>query len=178
MFRLPALALALAAAGCSPGGRAPSADASRQAMPDQVIAQFSMENFVQGGREWTLESPKAYVYEVENRVDVDRPRIRFYEKGRPGAVMDAGRGRFFTDSRDLRAWDGVVMVSTDGAKVESPWMEYRAQEDVIESTAPVTVTRQRSVLRGVGWRAKPDLSLVVVKNQVLEYSGPDIRKKK
>jgi LPS export ABC transporter protein LptC len=167
--RRAAALLLLAAAACRRGPAAPEAKPSA---PDQVIAQFTMDNFQQGAREWTLEAPRAFVFEAEKRVEVEKPHIRFYDKGRPGASLDAGRGRFFTDRRDLRAWDGVVMVSTDGARLESPWMDYDADKDLVTSTAPVTVTRQRSVLRGVGWEAKPDLSKVVVKRQTLEYREP------
>lgn len=173
--RAAALLLALAAGACS-SDRGPAANAP--SIPDQIIVDFTMDNFAQNTREWKLESPKAYVYEKENRVEVEQPHIRFYDNGRPGATMDAGRGRFFTDSRSLRAWDGVVMVSTDGARVESPWMDYNAKADLVTSTAAVTVTRQRSVLRGVGWQAKPDLSKVVVRNQTLEYVGPAPERKR
>lgn len=165
----------LALAGCRRAG--PAAE-PKDVPPDQVIAQFTMDNFSGAGREWTLTSPKAYIYEPDNRLEVEQPHIQFYEKGRPGAVMDAGRGRFFTDRRDLRAWDGVVMVSTDGARLESPWMDYDATADLVTSTAPVTVTRPNTVLRGVGWEAKPDLSRVVVKNQTLEYTGAGLGHKR
>jgi LPS export ABC transporter protein LptC len=168
--------LSLVMWGC---GRPSSGEAEKvSAAPDQIIGQFTMDNFTGKGREWTLESPKAYVFEPQERVDVDAPHIRFYDEGKPGALLEAGKGRFHTGRKDLRAWDGVVMISTDGARLESDWMNYDAVQDLVTSTAPVTVTRGRSVLRGIGWEAKPDMSRVVVRKQRVEIFEADRPKKK
>ena len=72
----------------------------------------------------------------------------------------------------------MVLVSTDGARVESPCMDYHADLDQVTSTASVTVYRNASVLRGVGWEAKPDLSHVVVHHQKVEYVMEDKFEKK
>jgi LPS export ABC transporter protein LptC len=164
------LLLLFVSAACRRGASAP-AEAARPSPPDQIIGQFTMDSFAKGAHAWTLESPKAYVYEPEKRVDVDQPRIRFYDKDRPGALMTAGKGRFRTDNRDLFAWDGVVITSTDGARLQSDWMKYASARDVVVSTAPVTLTRGSSVVRGIGWEAKPDLSHMVVHHQTVEWSG-------
>jgi LPS export ABC transporter protein LptC len=170
--RLPALFLGALLGGCS-SKHAPAAGAAEKtAAPDQVISQFTVDNIVDGERRWVLESPKAYVFEAEKHVDLDFPKIRFLEKGRPGTLMQAGRGRYFTETGSLRSWDGVVLVSTDGALVESPWMDYDAPRDLVTSTAPVTVTREDSILRGIGWQAKPDISRIIVHHQTIEYVEP------
>jgi LPS export ABC transporter protein LptC len=159
-------------AGCSSKKGPGTGPAEKQSAPDQVISQFSVDNVVDGERRWVLESPKAYVYETEKHVDIDYPKIRFMDKGKPGTLMQAGRGRYFTETGSLRSWDGVVLVSTDGALVESPWMDYDARRDLVTSTAPLTVTRQDSILRGVGWEAKSDVSRVIVHHQTIEYVEP------
>jgi LPS export ABC transporter protein LptC len=165
---IPALVFLLAAA-CRRGRGGSAGQESKPAVPDQVIGDFSMDNYDLGVRAWRLESPRAFVYEPEKKVELVRPHIRFYDKGRPGTVLEAGRGLLRTDRKDMRAWDGVVMVSTTGARLESPWMDYQAAEDRVVSTAPVTVTRGKSVMRGVGWEAKPDLSRLVVRHQTVEW---------
>ncbi len=176
---LPALIL-LPAAGCRRASRPPAGVAAtvKPSVPDQVIAQFTVDNYTKGEHTWNLESPKAFVFEPEKRVDLDNPHIRFFEKGKPGAKMDAGKGSYFTDTGNLRSWDGVVLVSSDGARVESPSMDYNASLDKVTSTAAVTVYRIDSVLRGVGWEAKPDLSHVVVHHQKVEYVMEDKFEKK
>ncbi len=174
MRRAGSLVLALLlAAACRRGEPSSDAPEAKATPPDQIIASFAMDSYAKGAREWVLESPKAFVYEADKRVDVDRPHIRFYRNEKPGSVVEAGRGRLHTDSRDLEAWNGVVMVSTEGARLESPSMDYKSAQDLVVSTAPVVVTRGSSVIRGVGWEAKPDMSHMVVHHQTVEWSGPD-----
>lgn len=174
---LPLLA-ALVLCGCGRSSPPVNGAAEGSAPPDQIIGDFTMDNYTGSGREWTLKSPKAYVFEPQKRVEVETPRIQFFDDGKPGAQLEAGMGRFHTGKKNLRAWDGVVMVSTDGARLESEWMFYDAKKDLVTSTAPVTVTRGRSVLRGVGWEAKSDMSRVVVRNQTVEISPMDHPRKR
>jgi len=169
---MTALFLGALLGGCQ-SKRVPGAGPEEKpAAPDQIISQFTVDNVVDGERRWVLDSPKAYVYEAEKRVDIDYPKIRFLDKGRPGTLMQAGQGRYFTETGNLQSWDGVVLVSTDGALVESPSMNFDARRDLVTSTAPVTVTREDSVLRGVGWEAKSDMSRVIVRHQTVEYLKP------
>jgi hypothetical protein len=65
------------------------------------------------------------------------------------------------------------MVSTDGARLNSDWLQYVAEKDRIVSTAPVTIVRRGSVIRGVGWEAAPDLSEVFIKRQRVEIDDAD-----
>jgi LPS export ABC transporter protein LptC len=170
--RLAALFLGALLGGCQSKRGAAAGNAEKPAAPDQIISQFTVDNVVDGERKWVLDSPKAYVYEAEKHVDIDYPKIRFLDNGRPGTLMQAGRGRYFTETGSLQSWDGVVLVSTEGALVESPSMNYDARRDLVTSTAPVTVTREDSVLRGIGWEAKPDMSRVIVHHQTVEYVKP------
>lgn len=167
----------LCCVSCRSGSGAGSRSSSSS--PDQVITQFVLDSFDKGQRAWTLRSPRALVYDADDRVELDAPRMRFFDRGRPGAEMEAGKGRLFPGRRDLVAWDGVVMVSTEGATLKSDWMEYSGALDLVTSTAPVTVTRGGSVVRGTGWEAKPDLSKIVVRRQTVEWTGDaPVRRKK
>jgi LPS export ABC transporter protein LptC len=155
----------------------PPAAAQEGITPDQILSTFVLDAFAGGEKEWALRAPRAFVYEVDSRVDVERPWVRFYDKGEPGSELQAGRGRLFGDRRDLYVWDGVVLVSTDGVKLETEWVDYKSALDLIMSTAPVTVTQKGSVVRGVGWEAKPDLSQIVIRNQEVEWTGFDPRRR-
>ncbi|MGQ0644600.1 MAG: LPS export ABC transporter periplasmic protein LptC [Elusimicrobiota bacterium] len=172
-FLLLAAAFLAAPACRQPSSKAAADGADSASLPEQTIHGFTLEAFVDGRLDWRLSSPRADLFERENSVAVDKPTVRFFEDGRPGARMQAGRGRVDTESKDMWAWDDVVVVSTDGARLESDWMRYISASDRLVSTAPVTVVRAGSTARGVGWEASADLSEVVIHRQRVEIEGAD-----
>lgn len=141
--------------------------------PDQVIENFTIDSFGAGKRDWSLRAPRADVYESKNLVLIQRPFIQFYEGEELSSTLESGRGEIHTGSRDLWAWDEVVMVSTEGARLNSDWLQYVGEKDRIVSTAPVTIVRRGSTIRGLGWEASPDLSEVFIKNQRVEIDDED-----
>ncbi len=135
---------------------------------DQTIEGFSVDAYVQGKLDWVLKAPVARVYEQTHRIDVDGPFIQFFDEEAPGSTLKALRGEVNSETNDMWAWDNVVMVSTDGAHLTTDSMQYVSAEDKIVSTAPVTIVRENSVIQGVGWEARPDLSEMSVFNQIVE----------
>jgi LPS export ABC transporter protein LptC len=171
---LRAAELAAAAALLFAACRAPAPPAPAPVRePDQVIGDFTIDSFEKGVRQWVLRSPRAEVFEADGLVDISSPSVRFYDGETPGSTLDAGRGRLLTRGRDMWAWDGVVMVSTDGARLTSEWLQYVAERDRIVSTAPVTIVRGRSVIQGVGWEAAPDLADMQILDQRTEIDDAD-----
>jgi LPS export ABC transporter protein LptC len=154
---------ALWTAGCSSGKS--SIPPPHSVRPDQVIQQFSMDSYQNMSRVWTLSAPRAEIFEADHRVELMEPRLRFFHDKQPGSKVSAALGRLDTATRDLWAGGGVVMVSTEGTRLESDWMRYDSLHDQLTSTASVVITRSASVVRGVGWKAKPDLSVVEIDQQ-------------
>jgi LPS export ABC transporter protein LptC len=148
---------------------------SPQAGPDQVMEMFSMDSFVEGKKEWVLSSPRAEVFDKERRIEIQQPFIQFYEQGRPSSTLKAGHGRVDSETRDVWASDGLVMVSTEGVRLESQHMHYTRGKNIITSTAPVTLIRGESRIRGTGWQATPDMSELVILKQKVEVSPEDQR---
>jgi len=152
-----------------PAGRVEKAAA---VSPDQVIRNFSIDSFAGKEKDWHLESPRADIFESENRIRIQKPSIRFFENSEPSSSLEAGAGEIQTSgARDLWAWDQVVMTSTDGARLTSEWLHYISEKERIVSTAPVTIVRPGTTIQGVGWEATPDLSEVLVRQQRVEIVG-------
>lgn len=144
----------------------------------QVVKGLTLDSYKGLFLVWRLRSPQAERYPVEERIELARPEVQFYEQGRKSSFLSAGRGRLFNTSQDLLAWDGVVLISTDGMKLVGDVVRYDGKLQHITSTAPVTVTRGRSVARGVGWEASPDLSHIVIFNQETEWvEGESLRRR-
>ena len=156
-------------------GQRPSPPSDAAAPPDQVIREFRMDTYARGNLVWSLTAPEARVYDGRQRADLDRPEVRFFADHRPGSVVTAAHGEMNTRTRDMAADGGVVIVSTEGARLETPWMRYDSQKDLLFSTAAVVITRGRSVVRGVGWSARPDFSEMEVRRQRGEIAAEDER---
>ncbi|HMU96510.1 MAG TPA: LPS export ABC transporter periplasmic protein LptC [Elusimicrobiota bacterium] len=177
MNRGPGAFVALAMIGAAAcGGPAAPAGALAPAMPDQVIRDFVMDTYQGSERSWSLRSPRADIYDDDHRVELSAPRLRFYEKNRPSSSVTAARGRLDTATRDLWAGGGVVLVSTEGARLESEWMRFDSLADRLVSTAPVVITRGRSRVRGIGWEATRDLSTIEIRRQRGEIAGEDAKR--
>lgn len=134
-----------------------------------------MDSYNGAQRQWTLRSPHADLFDRDHRVDLVQPHVRFFSNGQSGSVVTAAKGRLDTDTKDFWAGGGVVMVSTDGVHLESDWVRYEKALDHFVSTAPVTVTRGRSIVRGIGWEARSDLSDMVIRDQRGEIAPEDNR---
>lgn len=143
--------------------------------PDQVLGQFTMDAYNGLRRQWALSAPRGELFDREHRVDLVNPRVRFYNDGRPGSEVVAAQGRLNSETKDMWATGGLVMVSTDGVRLESEWAHYDKKTDRFVSTAPVTVTRGPSVVKGVGWQAQSDLSDMIIFSQRGEIAEEDSR---
>lgn len=165
-------AAAVLAAGC--GGTAPTGERSSvESRPDQIVRTFHMDTYADGALSWRLSAPEARIYEADHRADITGPEVLFYQRGRPGSMVTAAEGRLKTDTRDMWAGGGVVIRSTEGARLETPWMRYDSREDRLLSTAAVVITRGASVVTGVGWSARSDFSELEVLRQRGEIAPED-----
>ncbi len=170
-----ALGVLVLCAACHRKPGAPLSDPSSEGDPDQTLATFTMDSYGGAYRQWSLKSPHADLFDRDHRVELVSPQVRFFNEGRAGSVVNAAQGRLDTETKDFWAGGGVVMVSTDGVRLESDWVRYEKQADRFVSTAPVTVTRGRSIVKGVGWEARSDLSDMVVREQRGEIAPEDNR---
>lgn len=169
------LGLWLLVAACRRHPSVPAEAQSPDREPDQTLAAFTMDSYAGPLRQWSLKSPHADLFDREHRVELASPQVRFFNDGRPGSKVNAAHGRLDTETKDFWAGGGVVMASTDGVHLESDWVRYEKSSDRFVSTAPVTVTRGRSIVKGVGWEARSDLSDMVIREQRGEIAPEDNR---
>lgn len=152
---------------------APRVAQESQMEPDQTLSTFTMDSYIGALRQWTLTSPHANLFDRDHRVDLASPEVQFFSAEQSGANVTASEGRLDTETKDFWAGGGVVMVSADGVYLKTDWVRYEKLSDRFVSTAPVTVTRGRSIVRGVGWEARSDLSDMVIRNQRGEIAPED-----
>ncbi len=174
-------------AGCR-GSRAPASAAAPSVgseAPELTMEPVRIQSYSADGLEWELEAPRAQGYTTKNIMHINQLSVSLFDKGQKSSDIKADEGLIHTsqqssptsetvssrtitlDSGDMYLYGNVVVVSTDGARVDTDWLLYRKSTDLITSTAPVKITRDNSVTTGVGMEAKPDLSVLNIFNQTL-----------
>lgn len=152
--------------------------------PDLKMTRIHLESYGKNQLEWEMTAPEALGYTGRNVVRAKDLKLVMYDNGRVSSHVSADRGVVMTDGSDpnkqttgevvrgLRLKSGdmvldgnVVVTSTDGAKLETDWVWYQRDVDLITSTAPVTLTRADSITRGVGMESTSDLRKVKIFKQ-------------
>lgn len=88
----------------------------------------------------------------------------FGATGAKEATATARRGLFDTRANTLEAWGNVVITSVDGRVLRTPMIRYDQSRNQVYSDSAFTLTEPgEREMRGVGFRADPNLNAVEVR---------------
>jgi LPS export ABC transporter protein LptC len=77
-------------------------------------------------------------------------------------VLSADRGLYNQRESKLEGYGNVVIVTTEGKRLTSPHMKYLQALNEVSSDSAFTLVEPGRSLSGVGFRADPQLTRVVV----------------
>jgi LPS export ABC transporter protein LptC len=87
----------------------------------------------------------------------------FGATGAKEASLTARLGKLDTRGNSLEAWGNVVITSVDGRVLKSPMIRYEQSRNQVSSDSSfVLTTPGERELRGIGFRADPNLNAVTV----------------
>lgn len=182
---LTASAVLLACAACrhdkGPSG-AGAAGADR--LPELRMQGMTVQNWGPEGLEWEMRSPVGEGFTTRNFVQVSSMNVQLYDHGQRSTEISANHAIMATSgggkeppivpepgvvlsSGDMFLNGNVIVVSTDGSRLQTDWVRYSVREKIIRSSAPVSVERDDSVTTGKGLEASSDLSRLKIFNQKL-----------
>jgi LPS export ABC transporter protein LptC len=152
---------------------------SEEAMPtldpsgeySQVLKDFQMQDIFNGAKNMVVQSVEGRLFEKAQRVDVDKPHVTFYKKGKPSSVLDAPQGQVKIDTHEIKVWGGVVVVTRDSATLSTEALRYDPKTEHLISTHTVRLEKPDSVTVGTGLDADPDLSRVKIGRQTVYVKG-------
>ena len=164
--RLLAVAVACGTmAACQQAGTPPVVKAD--VVPDsadQVL--FGVRFFLTdaGLRRAELVADTAYMYDENTRTELRVVNTTFYKNsGEKDAVLTSRRGSYNVRLGSMEARDKVVVVSTDGRKLETPHLRYDpSRNEIASDSAFVMVETNGRVTEGIGFIGDPDLNNVRV----------------
>jgi LPS export ABC transporter protein LptC len=155
----------LAIAACSRQGSKPPvktgaslADSAEQVM--QNVHYVLTSGGIQRGE---LFADSAYIFDDNTRYILKSPRTTFNtEAGVKNGTMRADRGRYNLRQQVLEGFGNVVITSTEGRRLTSPYVKYNQALNEVSSDTNFTMVEPGRTLSGVGFKADPQLQHVQV----------------
>jgi len=160
----PLLLLALAA--CSDPG-------PREAAPGiSLLKNFSMAEAAAGAFTWQLDAETGRLDEKKGVIIFTAPRIKFFTKDKVSSEITSRSGLLRMQEKSAELTDEVEVNSkTDGMRLQTTKLYYSSARAKIWTEEPVTIYKGRTVIRGRGFTANPDLSEIEIRHQETRLAG-------
>jgi LPS export ABC transporter protein LptC len=110
-----------------------------------------------------VRADTAYLYDENTRAELKRVNTTFFTtNGEKNATLTARAGTYRVRIGTMEARGDVVVVSTDGRKLQTPQLKYDPQRAEISSDSAFTYTTPENVVQGIGFIADPQMRNVKV----------------
>lgn len=140
---------------------------SLQNLPDQVVRGFTLNESMSGRPLYTLMADEAVVFESEGRIDVQNPRVVFYEEnGAATATLTATTGVMWTKTQDLIARDNVRVETADSTVLLTDSLMWNNTRQQVYTEAPVTIISPKGRVSGQGLIADAGLKKIEILSEV------------
>jgi len=173
------------ACGSGKNAKAPANNAGVDPALQNTLKMFDLhiQSFTDAKIAWDVTSPLGELFPANNTMRLHRMNSIMYDNGARSADLKSDLALLATGPNsqpvngvlladgDAYLSRNVVMVSTDGTRVETDWTRYSKKNDLIFSTAPVRVIRNDSITDGIGMEARPDMSELKIFKQNLVILG-------
>jgi LPS export ABC transporter protein LptC len=143
--------------------------ASTQA--DQEIREIHIQEDAKGGGyRWRLDAERAESFPGTGKTLLKKVTIGVDEPGRRWKVT-SDEGDLVQDTRDVELRGNVVLVSSEGLRVETTVLKWLNAEGKVWTEQPVTIYRSGGVVKGTGLDAMPSQEIAVVRGRVTATFG-------
>jgi LPS export ABC transporter protein LptC len=161
---LPLTLLLLAACG---------AKDQHEALPGvSLLEDFSIAENSEGTSRWSLEAKKGRLDEKGGSITFTSPHIRFYDADKLSSEITARAGSLKMLEKSAVLNDDVeVNALRDGMRLSTTKLYYSSARGKIWTEEPVTIHKERTVIKGRGFTANPDLSEIEIRYQETRLSG-------
>ena len=152
----------VAVAGCSSKGSTPPVKGGRASLADSAEQVMQNVHYVltsAGIQRGELFADSAYIFDDNTRYILKGPRTTFNnEAGVKNGAMRADRGRYNLRQQVLEGFGNVVITSTEGKKLTSPYVKYNQALNEVSSDTSFTLTEPGKTVSGIGFKADPQLN--------------------
>jgi LPS export ABC transporter protein LptC len=157
-----ALPSVLLFSGCHSDSQAP---APPDAPPAQIMRDFELTDMNQGQKAMTLKAIEARLFDDTHKAELEMPDASFFKAGKPTSRLQAPKGRVDTNTHEVQAWGGVLVVTTSSETLTTEHLQYDPAKRIIKTEAPVRLERPDSITEGIGLESDPELDKVSIGRQ-------------
>ena len=120
---------------------------------DYRIKEVSLQEEMKDGVRWELEADQAETYEQAGKTILRKVRIRIQEPERSWSVT-SDEGEMIQATKDVVLRGNVVLVSSEGMRLETTRLRWDADNRRAWTDDPVTLYQKGAVVRGKGLNAR------------------------
>ena len=168
MRRIVALACLALGAACTNGTEPRVTSANLLAdSADQVMFGISTIITDQGVLRARLQGDTAYFFDGSTRIEVRNEKTTFYTTtGEQSAILTSREGTYNSTRGTMEARRNVLVVTTDGKRLETSLLDYNQANNQISSDSAFVLTQPTGTLRGIGFTSDPNMSNMHVKRVI------------
>jgi len=151
------------------GCNKPENKTEQKIQPEQVIKNFSAFETREGKKYWKLVAEEAKIFETKNLATLKNFSINFYSENgeKISAILKAPAGKIDTNNNDFFT-EGKTIIKTENEILECENITYKSSLNKIFSDSRVKLTRKDAIVKGKGIEATPDLSSIIIKENLVE----------
>ena len=138
---------------------------------DQQIKEIHIQESAKGGgHRWSLDAERAESFPGTGKTLLRKVTIGVEEPDRRWKVT-SDEGDLVQDTKDVELRGNVVLVSSEGMRVETTVLRWANAEGRAWTDAPVTIYRSGGVVTGTGLEFRPSQEIALVRGRVTATFG-------
>jgi len=121
-----------------------------------------------GRKSWILKAEEAVQF--SQRIILKKVKVNLFEEGEPASEGVADEVIVESPTSDLYLRGNVHIISyRDGAELKTHELKWDGSQKRLYTEGEITIKKAGLVIQGKGLIGNPDLSLIIIKNQVTTY---------
>jgi LPS export ABC transporter protein LptC len=120
----------------------------------------------QGQKTWELEAKSIQQYQDQSIILLEDVKVTFFTKEGRSFIISGKQGKVNQDSKDMELVGDVVLISSDGYRLETHSISYHHSEKRISTPDPVVIEGEKIRLEGKGILVNMEDKIFKVLNQV------------
>lgn len=141
-----------------------------QTKADYRIREVNLEEEMKDGVRWQLQADHAETYERAGKTILRKVRIQIQEPERSWTVT-GDEGEMVQASKDVELNGNVVLVSSEGIRLETTRLRWDADARRAWTDEPVTVYQKGAVVKGSGLDARVGERNTAIKGRIQATFG-------
>jgi LPS export ABC transporter protein LptC len=155
----------MTAAGCSGQKAEEAAQSGFVEEAQQNISRFNLAGYQKDGKKkWEIEGDSANI--ISDVVELNGIVARTYDE-QTDVTITADNGAVNKSSNEIKLKDNVIIITSDGSRVVTDHLDWKAKEEKVVTDAVVFVENENMKATGKGAVAEPALKKVRLNQQVV-----------